>query len=69
MSDSRSKLSRRTLFAGAGVAGAVAAFTRVLPQDSPPDSVASPVAKPKPKRGGGYSLSDHVKQYYETTRH
>lgn len=69
MSDSPSKLSRRTIFAGVGVAGAVAAFTRVMPQDSPPDAVSEPVVKPRPKRGGGYTLSEHVKQYYETTRH
>ena len=23
---------------------------------------------PKPERGGGYSLSEHVQQYYKTTR-
>jgi len=25
-------------------------------------------ARPTPERGGGYSLTDHVKQYYKTTR-
>jgi hypothetical protein len=24
--------------------------------------------KPAPERGGGYSLSEHVKRYYKTTR-
>lgn len=68
MSDSPSKLSRRTIFAGVGVAGAVAALTRVLPQEGQSDTPLAPVDKPKPKRGGGYTLSDHVKQYYATTR-
>jgi hypothetical protein len=25
-------------------------------------------ATPKPTRGGGYTLSEHVQQYYKTTR-
>jgi hypothetical protein len=25
-------------------------------------------ALPKPTRGGGYTLSEHVQQYYKTTR-
>ena len=33
-----------------------------------PDTVAVPEPKPAPTRGGGYSLSDHVQQYYKTTR-
>ena len=47
--------------------GVVAAATAVLPgvvkQSAP---VAA--ALPKPKRGGGYTLSEHVQQYYQTTR-
>lgn len=68
MSDSPSKLSRRTVFAGVGVAGAVAALTRVMPHDPTPDAMSARVDKPKPKRGGGYTLSEHVKQYYQTAR-
>jgi hypothetical protein len=65
MSSSPSKLSRRTLFAGAGTAGALAAAVAVLPKAQ--QVAQAPVAKPKPLRGGGYELSAHVKQYYKTT--
>ena len=29
---------------------------------------AEVAARPAPEKGGGYSLSDHVKQYYKTTQ-
>ena len=67
MSQPKSKLSRRTLFAGAGTAGALAAAATVLPrvvQEAEP----LPEPKPAPAKGGGYQLTDHVKQYYKTTR-
>ncbi len=67
MSSNSSPLSRRSLFSGAATVGVVAAATAVLPgvvkQSAP---VAA--ALPKPKRGGGYTLSEHVQQYYQTTR-
>jgi hypothetical protein len=67
MTQAKAKLSRRTLFAGAGTAGALAAAATVLPrvveQQAP-----TPDVKPAPERGGGYQLSDHVRQYYKTTR-
>lgn len=67
MSSKTSTLSRRSLFSGAATVGAVAAATAVLP------GVVSQVAPsalvtPKPTRGGGYTLSEHVQQYYKTTR-
>lgn len=68
MSDSPTRLSRRTIFAGVGVAGAVAAIARVVPQDPSAGAASTPAVQPKPKRGGGYTLSEHVKQYYQTTR-
>jgi len=65
MSSTNSKLSRRTLFAGAGTAGALAAAVSVMPSvKSVPE--AAPKALPKPSRGGGYALTDHVKHYYRT---
>ncbi len=66
MSQPSSKLSRRTLFAGAGTAGAIAAATSLLPATR---AVGPTTVEPKapPARGGGYSLTDHVKQYYKTT--
>lgn len=68
MSQSPSKLSRRTMFAGAGAAGAVAAIVSLLPLAPTASDPLKPSSKGAPKRGGGYSLSDHVKQYYKTTR-
>ena len=59
-------LSRRTLFAGAGTVGAIAAAASVMPA-----SVLSPgeqaQAKEPPAQGGGYQLTEHVKHYYRTT--
>jgi len=67
MPSSPSKLSRRTLFAGAGTAGALAAAVSVLPSvQSVPEAAALP--RPKPEKGGGYALSEHVRHYYRTTR-
>jgi len=67
MSQAKAKLSRRTLFAGAGTAGALVAAATVLPRvvEQP---AAIPEAKPAPERGGGYQLTDHVLRYYKTTR-
>jgi len=66
MPSSRSKLSRRTLFAGAGTAGALAAAVSVLPSMRAVPQAATPEPRAKPEKGGGYALSDHVKQYYKT---
>ena len=67
MSQPASKLSRRTLFAGAGTVGALAAVTRLVPVA--PAAPAEPEPpRPAPERGGGHSLSEHVQRYYRTTR-
>jgi len=66
MSSSPSKLSRRTLFAGAGTAGALAAAVSVLPGVSALTPQATVEPQAKPERGGGYVLSEHVKHYYRT---
>jgi len=60
-------LSRRTLFAGASTVGVLAAAAAVVSR-APVE--AEPVAQPKapPAKGGGYTLSEHVKRYYQTTR-
>lgn len=68
MSQSPSRVSRRTLFAGAGAVGAVAVIAGVVPSRSPEAQATAPPDKAMPSRGGGYSLSEHVKQYYKTTR-
>lgn len=65
--DQPTRLSRRTVFAGATTVGALAAAAAVLPRTESPEAVA---AEPKaaPKRGGGYALSEHIKHYYQTAR-
>jgi hypothetical protein len=67
-SESHSRLSRRTLFAGAGTVGALAAAVSLMPGATPeaPPEAAAP--RPAPERGGGYALTDHVKHYYKTTQ-
>lgn len=67
MSQSQGKLSRRTLFAGAGTAGAVAAVASLVPATQ---SVAPAEQPPReaPAKGGGYHLSEHVKRYFKTTQ-
>ena len=61
------KASRRSLFAGVATVGAVAAVTSVLPKVVVPAAPATAELS-KPKRGGGYTLSEHVQRYYKTTR-
>jgi hypothetical protein len=61
--------SRRGFFFGAATAGAAVAAVSVLPKVAEvPIAVeaAAPELKPAPEKGGGYSLSEHVKHYYKT---
>jgi secreted PhoX family phosphatase len=68
MSNAQSRLSRRTVFAGAGTVGALAAAAAVLPVRTPPAAPAdAQAAKPAPAKGG-YQLTAHVQRYYDTTR-
>lgn len=64
---SPSILNRRTALAGAGAAGALAAAATVLPGGQSAPAPAK-VAAAKPEQGGGYQLTEHVKQYYATAR-
>ena len=66
MQDSQSKPSRRGFFAGAAATGAAAAAVVAMPGVTQPE-LAQPALKPAPEKGGGYSLSEHVKRYYKTT--
>ena len=52
--------SRRGFFMGA------AAAVTALPAMNAPS--AENKLPPAPENGGGYSLSEHVKRYYQTTR-
>jgi hypothetical protein len=59
-------IGRRAVFAGAGVAGALATAALVLPaakQDAPKTADAA-----KADAAGGYQLTEHVKRYYATAR-
>lgn len=58
------KSSRRGFFLTATAAGAAAATVSVLQTPIKPDP--TPTVKAPPERGGGYSLSEHVKRYYKT---
>ena len=66
MADKQPKASRRGFFLGASFAGAAVASASWIKSNPPMTAPASP--KPAPEKGGGYSLSEHVKQYYQTTR-
>ncbi|GHC92792.1 hypothetical protein GCM10007320_43200 [Pseudorhodoferax aquiterrae] len=59
-------LSRRTVFAGVGVAGAAAAAATVLP-GAVRSAAPAVAAAPRPA-STGYQLTDHVKRYYQTAR-
>jgi hypothetical protein len=60
-------LSRRTLFSGAGTAGALAAAAVALPLTRQVEPALAG-AKPAPDKGGGYQVTQHVIDYYKTTR-
>ena len=67
MSENRAKPSRRGFMLGAAAVSAGAAAVATLPQLQPEDQPPVAEAPPKPEKGGGYRLSEHVKQYYKTT--
>ena len=60
--------SRRGFFLGATTAGIAAAAVTALPKisEAPADTTDTSSAPPPPEKGGGYSLSEHVQQYYKT---
>jgi hypothetical protein len=68
MNNDQPSTSRRGFFWGAAAAtAAVATVAGVKALDTPsvPNTESLPAA---PAKGGGYSLSEHVKRYYQTTR-
>lgn len=66
MSQKNPRLSRRMFLAGTATAGAAVASAAILPEVRQAAQTATD-AKPIPKDGGGYHLSEHVKRYYKTT--
>ena len=67
MQDSQPKPSRRGFFFGAAAVSAAAAAIVAMPGAQAPEAALSE-PKPAPEKGGGYSLTEHVKHYYRTTR-
>ncbi len=67
MDKQQPKLSRRTVFAGAGTAGALAAVASVLPK-APAEAVASVADKAADLTATGYQETQHVLRYSQTTR-
>ena len=57
--------SRRAFFSSAATVGVTAAVVTALPRLTP-ESVQSQDLPPAPENGGGYTLSEHVKRYYQT---
>ncbi len=57
--------SRRGLLFGTAAAGAVVATVAALPAIKATEVTPTP-SKPAPEKGGGYSVSEHVKHYYRT---
>jgi hypothetical protein len=65
MEKNQSQPSRRGLLFGTAAAGAVVATIAALPSIQATE--ATPVlSKPAPEKGGGYTVSEHVKHYYRT---
>lgn len=64
MPNSQPRASRRGFFLSASVAGAAVASASLLKTRAPAPVVEG--LKPAPEKGGGYTLSAHVKQYYKT---
>ncbi|HET6827297.1 MAG TPA: twin-arginine translocation signal domain-containing protein [Ramlibacter sp.] len=65
--ESQTKPSRRGFLWGAAATGAAATAAVTLPQVQQQGEPPASQPQPAPERGGGYRLSEHVKQYYKTT--
>jgi hypothetical protein len=66
MSESHARPSRRGFMLGAAVASAATAAVVTLPKTPEPEAAVA-AAPPKPEKGGGYHVTEHVKRYYKTT--
>jgi hypothetical protein len=64
MQETTTKASRRGFFLTASAASAAVASVSLI--KSPAPAAVVEVLKPAPANGGGYVLSEHVKQYYKT---
>jgi nitrous oxide reductase len=66
MEKTQAQSSRRGLLFGTAAVGAIAATVAALPAIKATEAAAN-LPKPAPEKGGGYSVSEHVKHYYRTT--
>jgi hypothetical protein len=62
------RIARRTLFAGLGLAAVAAGVTtlaaKLTPKSPPTDTAAAPDKEPD---GDSYRLTEHIKKYYRST--
>jgi len=65
--EARSRLSRRTMFAGASAVGAAVVASKILPS-APSDTPLAASGSGKADEGDGYRLSEHIRKYYKTIR-
>ncbi len=66
MNKNESPSSRRGMLFGAAATGSAVIAVVALPKGAPQE-VAVEILKPAPEKGGGYSVTEHVKRYYSTT--
>ena len=69
MSDRKQPMGRRTMLAGAGTVGALAAAATALPllQQQVPADAKADTQQPLDTESG-YRLTEHIKRYYRSTR-
>ena len=61
-------LTRRRVFAAGGTVGALAAAAAALPLVRGTEVAGAAPLRAVPEKGGGYQETQHVLQYYQTTR-
>jgi hypothetical protein len=59
----KSKVARRSFFAGLGLIAAAGIAAKLSPTTVVPPAASTP----KEPEGDGYRLTEHVKKYYRTT--
>ncbi len=65
MNQEANKSSRRGMLFGAAAAGTSAAALVALPKIAQQEAAVE-LPKSPPEKGGGYSVTEHVKRYYST---
>jgi hypothetical protein len=68
MGDRKQSPARRGVLAGVGTVGALAAAATLLPKGPQALADARPAPDAASAAESGYRLTEHVRQYYRTTR-